>query len=164
MVQRPIFLACLFLLLEVLQNQEIGVKAFITVTTTTPTTAATTTAITTMDAMRKGSDDGYYYPTHRQCKTIDDTDKDGDAGSKQGRRIPLKGCDTFVAYPPLTPDGVVIFGKNSDRPAGEKQSITRYPAKTYKVSDEEVTLQCTYITIPQVESTYSVILSQIGKC
>ena len=30
-------------------------------------------------------------------------------------------CDTFVALPDATVDGSVIFGKNSDRPAGESQ-------------------------------------------
>lgn len=68
------------------------------------------------------------------------------------------GCDTFVAFPPASPEGVVVFGKNSDRPAGEGQSITRYPAQEYP---EDATLRCTYITIPQVKSTYAVLLSQI---
>eukprot|EP00978_Attheya_sp_CCMP212_P042874 scaffold269421_cov35-Attheya_sp.AAC.1 len=46
------------------------------------------------------------------------------------RRSP-KGCDTFIAYPPTTANGHVVFGKNSDRPAGEGQSIRRYPASTH---------------------------------
>jgi len=70
------------------------------------------------------------------------------------------GCDTFVAYPPLAPEGSVIFGKNSDRPKGEGQSITRYPAKKWNKDDERV-LSCTYINIPQVEETRAVLLSQI---
>lgn len=36
------------------------------------------------------------------------------------------GCDTFVALPPSTPEGLVVFGKNSDRPRGEGQSLQRY--------------------------------------
>jgi len=69
-----------------------------------------------------------------------------------------KGCDTFIVYPPTTPDGVVIFGKNSDRPAGEGQSITRYPAATYEPNS---IVKCTYISIPQVSTKYAVLLSQI---
>ncbi len=68
------------------------------------------------------------------------------------------GCDTFVAFPPRTPDGLVVFGKNSDRPAGEGQSIRRYPAQKYP---ENTSLRCTYIDIPQALSTHAVLLSQI---
>lgn len=67
-------------------------------------------------------------------------------------------CDTFVAFPPATKPGVVVFGKNSDRPAGEGQSIRRYPAKQ---NCEDAILKCTYIEIPQAESTHAVLLSQI---
>ncbi len=69
-----------------------------------------------------------------------------------------KGCDTFIAYPPLTPDGLVVFGKNSDRPSGEGQSITRYPSQSYP---PDSMLECTYISIPQVSRTHAVLLSQI---
>jgi secernin len=59
----------------------------------------------------------------------------------------------------------VIFGKNSDRPKGEGQSIHRYPAKDYIKStnneDELLLLACTYISIPQVPHTHAVLLSQI---
>lgn len=83
----------------------------------------------------------------------------------------LKGCDTFIAYPPTTPNGLVVFGKNSDRPQGEGQSITKYPARQWYDSNKmaadsddslsTVLLRCTYIDIPQAESTYGVLLSQI---
>lgn len=73
-------------------------------------------------------------------------------------RSPL-GCDTFVALPPATPPGTTIFGKNSDRPCGEGQSVRRYPAADYPA---DCKLQCTYISIPQVQYTYAVLLSQIG--
>ena len=69
-----------------------------------------------------------------------------------------KGCDTFVAYPPTTPKGNVIFGKNSDRPAGEGQSLKRYHASNHKKGSN---VKCTYISIPQASETYSVLLSQI---
>jgi dipeptidase len=32
-------------------------------------------------------------------------------------------CDTFVALPAVTPDGSVIFGKNSDREPNEAQAL-----------------------------------------
>ncbi|CAJ1957949.1 unnamed protein product [Cylindrotheca closterium] len=89
------------------------------------------------------------------------------------------GCDTFVALYPATPKGTVVFGKNSDRPAGEGQSIQRYLGQEYYtvVDDQEESsssssssskmykdkpqCQCTYISIPQAPKTHSVLLSQI---
>lgn len=81
-------------------------------------------------------------------------------------RTPV-GCDTFVAFPPDTPDGTVIFGKNSDRPAGEGQSIRRYPGVDLSAGGQDDNghqsqeLQCTYLSIPQAPRTYEVLLSQI---
>ncbi len=66
-------------------------------------------------------------------------------------------CDTFVALPDATVDGSVIFGKNSDRPAGEIQDVVTFPAQTYSKGQQ---VQCTSIEIPQVEHTYAVILSK----
>ena len=34
-----------------------------------------------------------------------------------------RSCDTFVALPPATAKGRVIFGKNSDRPSSEVQEV-----------------------------------------
>jgi secernin len=34
-----------------------------------------------------------------------------------------RSCDTFVALPPATAKGRVIFGKNSDRPGSEVQEV-----------------------------------------
>lgn len=73
------------------------------------------------------------------------------------RRPPPLSCDTFVAFPPTAPPGVVVFGKNSDRPEREGQSIRRYPAST----DHSDVCQCTYIEIPQAPKVYAVLLSQI---
>ncbi len=67
-------------------------------------------------------------------------------------------CDTFIALPPATKDGSVIFAKNSDRPAGEGQGIRVYPGARHAAGE---VLQCTYIEIPEVERTHSVLLSQI---
>lgn len=68
------------------------------------------------------------------------------------------GCDTFVAFPPIAPPDTVIFGKNSDRPQGEGQSIRRYPAQKHESSSN---VKCTYISIPQAPTTHAVLLSQI---
>jgi secernin len=73
------------------------------------------------------------------------------------------GCDTFVAFPPTSPAGTVTFGKNSDRPAGEGQSIRKYPSRNIVPGNHRM-VQCTYIQIPESndqQRTYSVILSQI---
>jgi len=67
-------------------------------------------------------------------------------------------CDTFIALPPATKDGSIIFAKNSDRPAGEGQGIRVYPKACHEAGE---TLQCTYIEIPEAERTHAVLLSQI---
>ncbi len=67
-------------------------------------------------------------------------------------------CDTFIALPPATKDGSVLFAKNSDRPAGEGQSIRVYPGGRHAAGE---VLQCTYIKIPEVKRTHAVLLSQI---
>ena len=67
-------------------------------------------------------------------------------------------CDTFIALPPATKDGSVIFAKNSDRPAGEGQGIRVYSGARHAAGE---VLQCTYIEIPQVERTHALVLSQI---
>jgi len=72
------------------------------------------------------------------------------------------GCDTFVAFPPTAPPNHVIFGKNSDRPAGEGQSIRRYLAQTFAENNNNLpVLECTYTSIPQAPQTHAVLLSQI---
>lgn len=39
------------------------------------------------------------------------------------KMVSPRSCDTFVVLPPLTKKGVVIFGKNSDRPQNEVQEV-----------------------------------------
>lgn len=68
-----------------------------------------------------------------------------------------KSCDTFVALPPATGNGCVVFGKNSDRPGNEVQELVYKPAAKY---DPGTKLQCTYIEIDQAPSTYGVVLSK----
>jgi secernin len=66
-------------------------------------------------------------------------------------------CDTFVALSDATLSGDVIFGKNSDRPAGEIQDVVTIPALTHSA---DALLECTYLTIPQAPQTLAVILSK----
>ncbi len=66
-------------------------------------------------------------------------------------------CDTLIATPDVTADGVMLFGKNSDRDPNEAQMIKYFPAADHAVGE---TLQCTYITIPQVPHTHGVLLSK----
>ncbi|MFX1392297.1 MAG: peptidase C69 [Promethearchaeota archaeon] len=66
-------------------------------------------------------------------------------------------CDTFVALGNSTKDGIVIFGKNSDRLINEAQLITYAPRMRYSKGDN---LKCTHISIPQITETAEVILSQ----
>lgn len=43
----------------------------------------------------------------------------------------LTGCDTFVVLGSHTEQGGIVFGKNSDRPAGEPQEIVHFPASKH---------------------------------
>ena len=64
-------------------------------------------------------------------------------------------CDTFLALPPVTSDGSIIFGKNSDREPNEAQALEYYPAQEYELP---VNVQCTYRSIPQVREIYATLL------
>ncbi|MFX0183841.1 MAG: C69 family dipeptidase [Candidatus Hodarchaeota archaeon] len=66
-------------------------------------------------------------------------------------------CDTFIALGSATNDGGVVFGKNSDRPYFERQPIVYFPKKNYF---EDTNVRCTYISLPQAKTTYSVLLSK----
>ncbi|MCI0513430.1 C69 family dipeptidase [candidate division KSB1 bacterium] len=66
-------------------------------------------------------------------------------------------CDTFVATPEVTADGVMLFGKNSDREPNEAQQIVLIPAAKHTPG---VKVKCTYREIDQVAQTYSVLLSK----
>uniref|UniRef100_A0A6A7FQ65 Secernin-2-like isoform X1 n=2 Tax=Hirondellea gigas TaxID=1518452 RepID=A0A6A7FQ65_9CRUS len=70
--------------------------------------------------------------------------------------IAPKSCDTFVVLPDKTEGGVVVFGKNSDRPAGEVQEVIYYPAADHTVTR----LECTFITVSQVPHTEAVLISK----
>jgi len=66
-------------------------------------------------------------------------------------------CDTLVALGNSTKEGNVIFGKNSDRPSSEAQLITYSPAMRHI---KEKSVECTYITIPQISQTHAILMSQ----
>ncbi len=66
-------------------------------------------------------------------------------------------CDTFVALPSVTQDGSLIFGKNSDREVSEVQLLEHHPECRHDPSDK---VECTYISIPQVEETHAIFLSR----
>ncbi len=63
-------------------------------------------------------------------------------------------CDTLVS---LTSDGV-LFAKNSDRDPNEAQIPRWYPATDHGPVLGDV--ECTWISIPQVEHTHAVLVSQ----
>lgn len=67
-------------------------------------------------------------------------------------------CDTFVALSPATADGSVVFGKNSDRPAGERQGVRFFAGETHPPG---ATLRCTYLEIPQAPRTFATLMSKI---
>jgi secernin len=66
-------------------------------------------------------------------------------------------CDTVIATPNVTADGVMIFGKNSDRDPNEAHELVRVPAAKHPAAGR---VKCTYIDIPQVEQTLAVLLAK----
>lgn len=69
----------------------------------------------------------------------------------------VRSCSTFVAMSPVTEQGTVIFGKNSDRPVNESQPLEYVPAADHEEGDW---VQCTYIKVPQVAHTNGYIGSR----
>ncbi|HDS05817.1 MAG TPA: peptidase U34 [Deltaproteobacteria bacterium] len=66
-------------------------------------------------------------------------------------------CDTCGIGPEYTGSGISLFGKNSDREPDETQLVVSVPSKHYGAKED---LRCTYISIPQVEATFSMVLSK----
>lgn len=64
-------------------------------------------------------------------------------------------CDTFVILPPWTPDGSVVFGKNSDREPNEALALEYLPAAAWESGSR---VSCTYIQVPQARETNAVLL------
>lgn len=69
----------------------------------------------------------------------------------------LLGCDTIVALADAAADGVVLFGKNSDRPPGEPQAPVLIEHATHAPG---ATVRCQYVEIPQVRETARVLGSR----
>jgi secernin len=55
-------------------------------------------------------------------------------------------CDVLVALPDTTKNGTVVFGKNSDRPAGECQVLYYAPGGTREPGSA---VQCSYVKVPE---------------
>src|SRR3990170_3595179 len=70
---------------------------------------------------------------------------------------PPLGCDTMVALPDATSDGVTIFAKNSNRLSTECQPLVRARGRRHPAGSE---LRCQYISIPQVSRTYGFVGAQ----
>ena len=68
-------------------------------------------------------------------------------------------CDTFIAMQNTTIDGSIIFGKNSDRDANEPQYMLFQPRMDHDL-EKNPNIQATYITVPQVATTYATVLSR----
>ncbi len=66
-------------------------------------------------------------------------------------------CDTVVATAEITADGVTIFVKNSHREPNEAHCLVHIPATNHLPGSR---VKCTYIDIPQVKHTYSVLLAK----
>lgn len=66
-------------------------------------------------------------------------------------------CDTMVVKKGCSKYGKNILAKNSDRPTGEPQPLCFYPGKEY---EDGAVLKTTYLEIPQVKKTYSVVGSR----
>ena len=66
-------------------------------------------------------------------------------------------CDTAVALPNVTKDKKTYFAKNSDREPNEAQYLEVIQGGQHQPNDK---VKCTYIEIPQVNKTFSVLLSK----
>lgn len=66
-------------------------------------------------------------------------------------------CDTLVATPEATKDGVMIFGKNSDREPNEAHHLVSHPAADHSPGSR---VKCTYIEAPQARHTHAILLAK----
>jgi secernin len=64
-------------------------------------------------------------------------------------------CDTIVAVPGSTAQALMLFGKNSDRQRNEAQVVEHVRGCVHAAGTQSI---CTYITIPQVRRTNSVLI------
>jgi dipeptidase len=66
-------------------------------------------------------------------------------------------CDTMIALGNATADGTVILAKNSDREPNEAHWLHFVPGAEHAPGER---VECTYIDVPQVETTHAVLLSR----
>jgi secernin len=66
-------------------------------------------------------------------------------------------CDTIVAQPEATADGVMLLAKNADTEVNEAQQILRVPARAYGPG---AALRVTHLAIPQARQTHEIILDR----
>ena len=66
-------------------------------------------------------------------------------------------CDTIVALPDATLDGVVLLAKNADTEVNEAQQILRLPTRHYAAG---ALVRVTHRTIPQATLTHEVLLDR----
>ncbi|MHA1730740.1 MAG: C69 family dipeptidase [Promethearchaeota archaeon] len=66
-------------------------------------------------------------------------------------------CDTIVALANATRDGVVLFGKNSDREFNESQQVVHFPRRKF---EKGAKIKCTHVEVPASEETFEVVLSK----
>jgi secernin len=73
----------------------------------------------------------------------------------------LLACDTFVAMPDATKDGIMILGKNSDRPTFDCQPLVYYPRREWPQGSE---IDLGRLALPQVAETYATLGSSPYWC
>ncbi|HEY9076929.1 MAG TPA: C69 family dipeptidase [Anaerolineaceae bacterium] len=66
-------------------------------------------------------------------------------------------CDTFVVLPQAALAGRTLFAKNTDRDPNEAHEVVVIPSADHPVGSQ---VKCTYVEIPQVTHTYSVLLAK----
>jgi len=69
----------------------------------------------------------------------------------------MLSCDTFALTGSFSKTGKPLLAKNSDRPLGEAQPLAFFPGGDHQPGEM---LQCTHLTIPQAQHTYTVLGSR----
>jgi secernin len=72
-----------------------------------------------------------------------------------------QSCDTLVAVPSATRHGNTVFAKNSDRPKDECQPLELHARQSHRSSSKA---RCTFITVPQAETTWRHVGSRPWWC
>lgn len=69
----------------------------------------------------------------------------------------MQSCDTFALRGSHYESGRNLLAKNSDRPLGECQILVKIPGARHAAGEM---VRCTHISIPQVQTTYTVLGSR----